>query len=193
MQMDTLDVLSEVLARFGNVILLEQQTQIQRALLPLLSYSRAAIRKRTTIAIGFLVVHTNDDLFAQLYTYLLEGLKSNAGSSEKLRTFVQCAGVLSRYSTARLGKHLPELVPIIAGYAAKRDDDDELHEICLQSLESFVLRCPIDISPSIQDIINLSLDLLKHDPNFVEDDEEDEDEQMDEDEEEEDEFDDEVA
>lgn len=193
--MDTLDVLSEVLSRFGNQIMLSEQTQIQELLLPLLSNNRAAIRKRTTICLGYLVAHTNDDLFAQLYAYILEGLKANAGSSEKLRTFVQCAGVLSRYSTARLGKHLPELVPIIAGYAAQvKDEDDESREICLQTLESFVLRCPIEISPNTQDIINLALEYIKYDPNFVEDDEDDEDNQMDEDEEQEkDEFDDEVA
>ncbi|KAG2206299.1 hypothetical protein INT47_007313 [Mucor saturninus] len=189
MQMDTLDILSEVLARFGNQIYLEQQTKIQATLLPLLSHNRAAIRKRTTFAIGHLVVHTNDNLFAQLYAYIVEGLRSNAGSSEKLRTFVQCAGVLSRYSTARLGKHLSELVPIISSYASDTEDDDELREICLQTLESFILRCPVDIAPSIQDIISLSLDFIKHDPNFVEDDE-DEDEAMDEDDEEEDEYDD---
>jgi hypothetical protein len=94
MQMDTLDILSEVLARFGNQIYLEQQTKIQATFLPLLSHNRAAVRKRTTIAIGYLVVHTNDDLFDQLYTYILNGLRSNGSSSEKLRTFVQCAGVL---------------------------------------------------------------------------------------------------
>ncbi|CAO3650666.1 unnamed protein product [Mucor hiemalis] len=191
MQMDTLDILSEVLARFGNQILVEQQTQIQATLLPLLSHNRAAVRKRVTVAIGFLVVHTNDNLFTQLYNYILQGLHNNSVSSEKLRTFVQCAGVLSRYSTARLGKHLSELVPIISGYAMKTEDDDELREICLQTLESFVLRCPIDISASIQDIVNLSLEFIKYDPNFVEDD--DEDEQMEEDEEEEDEYDDDVV
>ncbi|KAI9258404.1 armadillo-type protein [Helicostylum pulchrum] len=189
MQMDTLDILSELLARFGNQIYLEQQTQIQSTLLPLISHKRAAVRKRTTIAIGYLVAHTNDNLFAQLYNYLLKGLRDNSGSSEKLRTFVQCTGVLSRYSTARLGKHLSELVPIISNYASETEDDDELREICLQTLESFVLRCPIDIAPSIQSIIDLSLEFIKHDPNFVEDNEEDEDEAMDEDEEE-DEYDD---
>lgn len=193
MQMDTLDILSEVLARFGNQILVEQQTEIQAALLPLLSHNRAAVRKRVTVAIGYLVVHTNDDLFAQLYDYILQGLHNNSVSSEKLRTFVQCAGVLSRYSTARLGKHLSELVPIISGYTTKTEDDDELREICLQTLESFVLRCPIDISASIQGIVDLALEFIKYDPNFVEDDD-DEDEQMEEDEEEEeDEYDDEVV
>lgn len=94
MQMDTLDILSEVLARFGGQISLDQQTQIQSVLLPLLSHNRAAIRKRITVSIGYLVVHTNDELFNQLFTFIMDGLNNKANSSEKLRTLVQCAGVL---------------------------------------------------------------------------------------------------
>lgn len=193
MQMDTLDILAELLARFGGQITLEQQTQIQSVLLPLLSHNRAAIRKRITVSIGYLVVHTNDELFNQLFTFIMDGLNNNANSSEKLRTLVQCAGVLSRYNTARLGKHLAQVIPTIANYTAKADEDDELREICLQALESFVLRCPNEISPFINDITKLALEYVKYDPNFVEDDDE-EDEDMEEDEEdEEDEYDDEVA
>jgi hypothetical protein len=94
MQMDTLDILSEVLARFGAQISTEQQSQIQTALLPLLSHNRPAIRKRVTIAIGFLVVHINDKHFDQLFAHLLNGLRNDSGPSEKLRTLVHCAGVL---------------------------------------------------------------------------------------------------
>ncbi|KAI9483260.1 MAG: armadillo-type protein [Benjaminiella poitrasii] len=190
MQMDTLDILAEVLARFGGQISTEQQQQIQSNLLPLLSYNRAAVRKRVTIAIGYLVVHVNDELFNQLFTYLLEGLRANASSSEKLRTLVHCAGVLSRYSAARLGAHLSELVPIINEYAIKADEDDELREICLQTFESFILRCPTEISPFVQEIINLALEYIKYDPNFVEDDEEEDDDMELEDDEEQDEYDD---
>ncbi|KAI8644343.1 armadillo-type protein [Parasitella parasitica] len=193
MQMDTLDILSEVLARFGGQISLEQQTQIQSILLPMLSHNRAAIRKRVTICIGCLVVHTNDKLFNQIFSFIMEGLNSNANSSEKVRTLVQCAGVLSRYNTARLGKHLAQLVPIIADCSSKAEEDDELREICLQTLESFVLRCPIEVSPFIPDITSLALDYVKYDPNFVEDGEEDELMQEEDEEEEEDDYDDEVV
>lgn len=192
MQMDTLDILSELLARFGGQITLEQQTQIQSVLLPLLSHNRAAIRKRITVSIGYLVVHTNDALFNQLFTFIMDGLNNKANSSEKLRTLVQCAGVLSRYNTARLGKHLAQVIPTIANYTEKAQEDDELREICLQTLESFILRCPNEISPFINDITKLALEYVKYDPNFVEDDDEEmEDEE--EDDEEEDEYDDEVA
>ncbi len=94
MEMDTLDILSEVLTRFGTQITVERQTEIQNALLPLLHHARPAIRKRTTVAIGHLVSHTNDSLFQQLFTYLLDGLRSDSGSNEKRRTFVQCTSVL---------------------------------------------------------------------------------------------------
>ncbi|CAO0798288.1 unnamed protein product [Mucor circinelloides] len=193
MQMDTLDILSELLARFGGQITLDQQTQIQSVLLPLLSHNRAAIRKRITVSIGYLVVHTNDELFNHLFTFIMDGLNNSANSSEKLRTLVQCAGVLSRYNTARLGKHLAQVIPIIANYTSKAEEDDELREICLQTLESFVLRCPNEISPFINDITKLALEYVKYDPNFVEDDNEEDEEMEEEEEEDEDEYDDEVA
>ncbi|KAI8083963.1 armadillo-type protein [Gilbertella persicaria] len=175
MQMDTLDALSEMLSRFGSQISVAQQTKIQAALLPLLSYNRAAVRKRVTIAIGYLVVHTHDELFSQLYGYLVEGLRTNT-VNEKTRTLVQCAGVLSRSSATRIGKHLTELVPIIIDYTLKADDDDELREICLQTLESFILRCPTEMTSSVQDIMSLCLNYIKYDPNFVEEDDNEENE-----------------
>ncbi|KAI7907940.1 armadillo-type protein [Cokeromyces recurvatus] len=190
MQMDTLDILAEVLAKFGGQISVEQQTDIQNILLPLLSYNRAAVRKKVTVAIGYLVVHLNDESFNQVFAFLLEGLRNDVGSSEKIRTLVQCAGVLSRYSAARLGAHLSQIVPIINKYTVNADEDDELREICLQTLESFILRCPTEIAPFVQEITNLALEYIKYDPNFVEDDDEEVDDMELEDEEEQDEYDD---
>jgi cullin-associated NEDD8-dissociated protein 1 len=94
MQMDTLDVLSELLDHFGVQTTAAQQNQIQATLLDLLSHSRPAVRKRATVAIGFLVVHIDDDAFNALFTHLLESLNNKNQSNDKLRSFVQCAGVL---------------------------------------------------------------------------------------------------
>jgi cullin-associated NEDD8-dissociated protein 1 len=71
-------------------------------------------------------------------------------------------------------------------------EDDELRESALQALESFVLRCPAEITPYIDTIITLGLKFLRYDPNYDdgEDDEDDEDETMDSDNEDEDEDDD---
>ncbi len=54
--MDTLDILSELLARFGHSVANNPQVQkrIQNVLVPLLGHSRPAFRKRTTVALGTL-------------------------------------------------------------------------------------------------------------------------------------------
>ncbi|CAO3635273.1 unnamed protein product [Cunninghamella blakesleeana] len=185
LQMDSLDVLSDILLRFGPQLSSKKQEEIQQTLLPLLSHSRAAVRKRATTGIGYLVVHANDQLFDTVLTHILSGLKTNKNSSEKLRTLVQSIGILGRYSAAKLGNHLSEIVPIVLEYTKQADEDDELREICLQTLESFVLRCPSDISKFIDEIINLGLEYLKYDPNYAQDDDDDDD-VMDEDEDDED-------
>ncbi|KAJ1551255.1 Cullin-associated NEDD8-dissociated protein 1, partial [Cladochytrium tenue] len=60
-QLDVIDILSECLSRFGKMLAdpgeAALSAQIQAELLALLEHSRPAIRKRTTAAIGNLVVH----------------------------------------------------------------------------------------------------------------------------------------
>ncbi|CDS10708.1 hypothetical protein LRAMOSA11194 [Lichtheimia ramosa] len=189
MQMDSLDILAEVLSRFGSQVTTEAQSRVQQVLMPLLDHPRAAVRKRTTVAIGYSVVHLTDDMYSTLMEHLLQGLKSTK-SSEKLRTLIQCAGVLSRYSTKHLSGYLSQVMPIIVQHTVQADEDDELREICLQSLESFVVRCPTEITSYLNEIIKLGLEYIKYDPNYAEDDDDEEDEEMEEDED--DEFDDAV-
>ncbi|RHZ77030.1 hypothetical protein Glove_186g52 [Diversispora epigaea] len=183
-QMDTLDILSELLARFGssvanNVI---AQKKIQNCLINNLNHSRPAFRKRTTVALGNLVTHTPDDLFNELVHKLLEGFEKAQHQKDNLKTLIQCVGTLSRSSAPRLGKYLPQFLPLVIN--SININDDELRENCLQTLESFVLRCPTEITPNIDDIINICLVYLKYDPNYANDEMEDDgDAEMDEDEE----------
>jgi len=177
--MDSLDTLSEVLARFGTLVAPEQQLQIQKVLLPLLSHPRPAVRKRTTVTIGHLVAHISEQQFESLVEFLLQRFSQSQDSSDRLRTLVQTTGVLSRYSASRLGAHIPQFLPIIIAHASSEDADDELREICFQSLETFVIRCPTEITPFVDRIIDLALTYLKYDPNYAaDDDDETEDEEM---------------
>ncbi|KAI8979576.1 armadillo-type protein [Mycotypha africana] len=174
-QMDTLDILSEILVRFGGQLSTKQQIEIQKVLLPLLSYNRAAVRKRATTAIGYLAIHVDDNVFKQIYSFLLDGLRSNSASKDVTRTLVQCAGVISRYNAARIGEHMSEIIPIIIAFIPEADEDDELREYCLQTLEQFILKCPTEVAPHIPTIQSLALEYIKYDPNFVEDEDGDED------------------
>ncbi|CAG8725492.1 18074_t:CDS:10 [Gigaspora margarita] len=99
-QMDTLDILSELLARFGSSVgnNVASQKRIQNVLVPLLSHSRPAFRKRTTIALGNLVTHTPDELFNELVQKLLAEFERAQNQKDNLKTLVQCVGTLRDYS-----------------------------------------------------------------------------------------------
>ena len=53
----------------------------------------------------------------------------------------------SRQAGHRIGEHLEKVIPLVVKFS--RVEDDELREYCLQAFESFVRRCPKDISPHI--------------------------------------------
>ena len=50
-QLESLDIMSEVLHKFGSLVQ-SQHDKVQSALLPLLANNRVAVRKRTSVAIG---------------------------------------------------------------------------------------------------------------------------------------------
>lgn len=108
MQLDVIDILSEVLNRFGQFLSKgsngpQLQKSIQDTLFPLLNHSRAAVRKRATGAIGNLVTHLPDDLFNDLVKKLLAELKQNNSPAnyDKLRTYIGCIATLrSEYRPA---------------------------------------------------------------------------------------------
>ncbi|KAF8982329.1 Cullin-associated NEDD8-dissociated protein 1 [Entomortierella lignicola] len=177
-QMDSLDILSEVLLRFGNIIATTNlQKQIANTLFTLLGHNRPALRKRATLAIGYLVAHVPDDVFEDLLGKILNGLETSKNSTDRLRTYIQVTGTISRSNAPRFGKFLPKVAPSVIKYTDL--DDDELRENALQTLEAFVLRCPTEITPYIDTIIDLGLKFLRYDPNYDDgDDEDDEDEDM---------------
>jgi len=57
---------------------------------------------------------------------------------------------LSRQAGHRFGEHLEKIMPHIIKFC--RLEDDELREYCLQAFESFVRRCPKEISPFVADV-----------------------------------------
>ncbi|CAH1772992.1 unnamed protein product [Owenia fusiformis] len=175
-QLEALDILGDLLSRFGG-LLITFHPSIQQALLPQLASPRLAVRKRSILAIGHLVSSCNSCLFVELIDFLLTELQKNKSTSTT-RTYIQCIGAISRSAGHRIGEHLEKIVPLIVSFC--KIEDDELREYCIQAFESFVRRCPKEISPHIPVVIDLCLDYIKHDPNYNYD-EEDGDEGMDED------------
>lgn len=58
--------------------------------------------------------------------------------------------ICSRQSGHRFGEHIERFVPLIHDWS--RADDDETREFCLQAFESFINRCPKEITPKINGV-----------------------------------------
>ncbi|XP_052085388.1 cullin-associated NEDD8-dissociated protein 1-like isoform X1 [Mytilus californianus] len=168
-QLEALDILGDLLSRFGG-LLISFHPSIMQSLLPQLSSPRLAVRKRAIIALGYLVMSCNNTLFFELIEFLLTELNKNTSTSTT-RTFIQCVGAISRQAGHRFGEHLEKIVPPIMKFC--QEEDDELREYCLQAFESFVRRCPKEISSFVTNIIRTCLKYICHDPNYNYDDDDD--------------------
>ncbi|PZC73570.1 hypothetical protein B5X24_HaOG209399 [Helicoverpa armigera] len=177
-QLEALDILADLLSRFGG-LLISFHPMLLNSLLPQLASPRQAVRKRTIVALSHLVMSCNASLYNKLIDHLLEGLSSSTSSSVS-RTHIQCIASICRQAGHRFGEQLWRVAPQVLEYST--DADEELREHCLQALEAFVLKCPKEVQPHIPTIIDLCLKMITYDPNYnYEDEEEDgggEDEEM---------------
>ncbi|XP_068626901.1 cullin-associated NEDD8-dissociated protein 1 [Battus philenor] len=168
-QLEALDILADLLSRFGG-LLISFHPVLLNSLLPQLSSPRQAVRKRTIVALSHLVMSCNASLYSKLIDHLLEGLSSSTSASVS-RTHIQCIASVCRQAGHRFGEQLWRVAPQVLEHST--DADEELREHCLQALEAFVLKCPKEVQPHITTIIDLCLKMITYDPNYnYEDDEE---------------------
>ncbi|XP_027159787.1 cullin-associated NEDD8-dissociated protein 1 [Coffea eugenioides] len=180
---ECLDILCDVLHKYGNLMASDHEPLLG-ALLPQLSSNQATVRKKTVSCIASLASSLSDDLLAKATGEVVRLLKNRASKSEMARTNIQMSGALSRAVGYRFGPHLGDTVPVLINYCTSAsENDEELREYSLQALESFLLRCPRDISSYCDEILHLTLEFLSYDPNFTDNMEEDTDDESHEEEE----------
>ncbi|KAK1158523.1 cullin-associated NEDD8-dissociated protein 1-like [Acipenser oxyrinchus oxyrinchus] len=175
-QLEALDILSDMLSRLGST-LISFHSPILSCLLPQLTSPRLAVRKRAIIALSHLVPSCSAAIFTELMKHLLTELSRNKSTSTT-RTYIQCLAAISRQAGHRVGEHLEKIIPVLVKFC--NVEDDELREYCFQAFESFVRRCPKEMSPHIPTVIGLCLKYITYDPNYnYNNDEEDDDNAMD--------------
>ncbi|XP_041080716.1 cullin-associated NEDD8-dissociated protein 1-like [Polyodon spathula] len=175
-QLEALDILSDMLSRLSST-LISFHSPILSCLLPQLTSPRLAVRKRAIIALSHLVPSCSAAIFTELMKHLLTELSRNESTSTT-RTYIQCLAAISRQAGHRVGEHLEKIIPVLVKYCSV--EDDELREYCFQAFESFVRRCPKEMSPHIPTVIGLCLKYITYDPNYnYDNDEEDDDNAMD--------------
>ncbi|RNA07993.1 cullin-associated NEDD8-dissociated [Brachionus plicatilis] len=166
-QLETLDIMADILNHFGNN-LISFHPQILSCLKIQLISPRLAVRKRVILAIGYLVASCNSVLFDELLGLLLTELNKKQSNS-LTKTYIQCLSSISRTAGQRIGQNLCSIIPLIVFYCSS--NDEEIVEYSLQAFESFVRRCPKEITPFIKQILDMNLKYISYDPNYNYDDE----------------------
>jgi len=182
-----LEILNDLLKSFGT-LMFRDLASIQTGILPMLSSSVSATRKRVATCVASLAICAPEQLFVTLVGSIFTNIEASR-NADQIRTYIQTIAGISRSVGHRLGRELKRIIPLFMTYCEdpKYQEDVEMLENCLQAFESFVLRCPKEIGPHLESIISISIQLCKYDPNYADDGDEDE-EAMEEDEEQEDEY-----
>uniref|UniRef100_A0A8D3CDP9 TATA-binding protein interacting (TIP20) domain-containing protein n=1 Tax=Scophthalmus maximus TaxID=52904 RepID=A0A8D3CDP9_SCOMX len=174
-QLEALDIMADMLCRYKS-LLVNFHPSILSCLLPQLTSPRLAVRKRTIMALGHLVMSCGNLVFIDLIEHLLTELGRNDNMSTT-RTYIQCTAAISRQAGHRIGEYLEKIIPLVVKFC--NIDDDELREYCIQAFESFVRRCPKEVYPHVPTVISICLRYLTYDPNYNFDDEDEDDNAMD--------------
>ncbi|EIN13285.1 ARM repeat-containing protein [Punctularia strigosozonata HHB-11173 SS5] len=170
---ETLSILSILTSRFPTQLATANLNPAPlSAISPLLSHPRPAVRKRAIITLAQVVPISSPQLFTTLLQKDIIPFLAPGSNLDKQRTTVQLVTAVARHTPGQIAPSISQIVPGIVE-AAKRDDE-ELRESCLQALEALVLRCPIEASPFVGNIIQVGNIYIKYDPNYAGDDDEDE-------------------
>uniref|UniRef100_A0A1I7XN03 CTP synthase n=1 Tax=Heterorhabditis bacteriophora TaxID=37862 RepID=A0A1I7XN03_HETBA len=159
-RLEILDIIGDVLLRFGASVQPVHQ-----------DVERQALRKRATVALGYMTAVCTHELFNEIVQVLIERL-STAKNLTAVRTYVVAITYVTKSSGSRFAEHLPMVVPLFLQFL-RTTEDDELREAVLQGLEAFLYRCPREIATFQDDIQKVLTINLSHDPNYSYDDEED--------------------
>lgn len=191
-QLESLEILTELINRVGPALHIWHERMQQQLILQLES-ERSAVRKRSMNALSYLLACCSDDLFSVTIARVIQALQdlapqslqeaqerfsSNSSVCASSKTLLQCIATIIRVAGHRSNEEqLNRVMPIIHTFC--QINDDELREYCLQAYEAYVRRCPMIVSSSLGDIINVCLRNVSHDPNYNYDEDDTDDEAMD--------------
>lgn len=185
---ECLDNLAELLRRFGSHCE-KDHSAIMSAVIDELDSDKQIVRKRSRQCLGSLAVVSSESLLNEMIQKLIDKIYNNekkAGSSQETRTLIQTIGTISGMVGYRLGRHLDSIIPLFIKFCGdpfeesqQNDASNELREHCFPGLESFVLRCPREVTPFLSEIIKVAVAFMKYDPNYTYDDDCDGDADMD--------------
>lgn len=106
---------------------------------------------------------------------LIDKIKK-ARSKADAFTLLQCFGQMARTVGNKVSQHLNDVFPLLFQYAQQLnrdqsiDIDNEITEVCLSTFETLVRKCPREVAPYIDKMLELSFLQISYDPNYTYDD-----------------------
>lgn len=94
---------------------------------------------------------------------------------------MQCLSIIAKSIGSKLSPHLniiiPTLLRLTNGLKVDEsvDEDNELAETSMTTLEAIIRKCPKEVNESIEALLKRAFELCSYDPNFIYNDVEDED------------------
>lgn len=187
-----LDILTDLLGRFGAaaVSVTRQHEPVLQMCLQQLSSESAVVRKRAGNTIGCLSVVLSDVLLVSMVERLLSQIDLEQQDTRALiRTMCTVSGAVGhRLQQPQIDRILPIFLRFTKPDDALTGDDDDYHqkdhddldmedegamalanelrESCFMGFESFVLRCPTQVEPHLESIIQAALAYMSYDPNY---------------------------
>ncbi len=165
---ECLDVINDLLSRFGTSTSAAHLKEIQTVSLPHLDSKRNLIKQRSIWVLTNVARVCPEASFQALSDALVQKM---GGAIKNQASTIQLVGSIARSVGFRMGKNVNSFVPLLATAISKSstDGDEDIKENAFQTFGSFVESCPRDIIPHIDTILGLCLKFLAWDPNQLED------------------------
>eukprot|EP00184_Porphyridium_aerugineum_P003113 CAMPEP_0184694386 /NCGR_PEP_ID=MMETSP0313-20130426/2373_1 /TAXON_ID=2792 /ORGANISM="Porphyridium aerugineum, Strain SAG 1380-2" /LENGTH=1288 /DNA_ID=CAMNT_0027152677 /DNA_START=150 /DNA_END=4016 /DNA_ORIENTATION=- len=172
LKLECLELLNEALNRVSGGVSSFHKS-LKTVLVPEVTASRPIVRKRASQCIANVCASCNETIFSEIVTHF-ETLLSNSRSKEQdIAASLQLYNAISKVCSYRLVPYLDRLVPLLIGVARnpKYEGNYELRENCLSILETLVQKQGYALKKHVHIIVELAIESMKFDPNYIGDDE----------------------
>jgi cullin-associated NEDD8-dissociated protein 1 len=188
---EAVDVLIEVVRCFGPLLQPLEVEKLQDVVVQVLERpaTPSPVKKRAVVALAVLAPCLTDDVLNSFIAKIKVAMKQPNISPVMLRLYITVLGSLARAIPHQFGAHIPEIVPSVLSTLSQEklqkyvdavneggDHDpefNEVREVALIALESFISSCGIQMRPYTDHVIAVCLRYLRFDPNYANDEDED--------------------
>ncbi|GJJ09394.1 hypothetical protein Clacol_003616 [Clathrus columnatus] len=174
--LEALSILSILVTRFpAHMTVLNPKPHPVQVIIPLLEHNRSAVRKKAISTLALFLPSAPPEVVDSLLRNVIMSSLNSSSATMMQRSSIQLVAAITRVSPQLISAVLSDMIPGILRGTSKEDDEER--ENSLQALEAVVLRCPLEVTPFLTQIISAGITLIKYDPNYAGD-EDDEDTEM---------------